>query len=212
VLDIDNRHNGDKTLQRLTDEYEIDLNHAITVNCSNGLHIYVTNLDLKNTAGQIGDGLDIRSEGGFVVAPNSLHKSGKNYSWKLIGETTKLPDEWFYSDTEDDDDLAAPRTSNGNSSVAESLKDIRLPARLTSDYVIPEGQREQTLFKWACRERGKGANAETIFDILITIRDMCCETGQEPVTNEEIRNIAICAASYPTNAEKGSQSFTPRNN
>ncbi len=92
------------------------------------------------------------------------------------------------------------------------LKDIKLPSQLTSDYVIRDGERGLTLFKWACRERGRGANAEQLFDILITIRNTYCEEGDEPVTDEEIRQVANSVARYPTNAEKELKYFDPRNN
>jgi hypothetical protein len=74
--------------------------------------------------------------------------------------------------------------------------------KLTSDYVINEGERELTLFKFGCRERGKGENSEEIYEFLISIRDTFCEIGDEPITDLEIRDIANSAASYPTNKEK----------
>jgi hypothetical protein len=37
------------------------------------------NFQVKTSAGQLGKGLDIRGDGGFVVAPGSPHKSGAKY-------------------------------------------------------------------------------------------------------------------------------------
>jgi hypothetical protein len=203
VLDVDNKHGGDKSLDQLLLEYEINLEDSISVECSNGQHIYATNTHLKNTAGVLRDGLDIRSEDGFIVAPGSVHYSGKVYQWNKIGEPARFPEDWFYSDSEDEEVSAGKQPSNtGNQAVQVRLKDIILPAQLTSDYVIREGERELTLFKWACRERGNGENAEQIYDILITIRDTYCESGDEPVTDEELRDIATAASCYPTEAEK----------
>jgi hypothetical protein len=203
VLDVDNKYGGDKSLDRLLLEYEINLEDSISVECSNGQHIYATNTHLKNTAGVLRDGLDIRSEDGFIVAPGSVHYSGKVYQWNKIGEPARLPEDWFYSDSEDEEVSAGKQLSNtGNQAVQVRLKDIILPAQPTSEYIIREGERELTLFKWACRERGNGANAEQIHDILITIRDTYCEAGDEPVTDEEARDIATSAARYPTEAEK----------
>ncbi len=213
VLDVDDRHNGDKTLAQLLHDYETDFNHVISVNCSNGQHIYASNTHLKNTAGVIGDGLDVRSEDGFVVAPGSVHKSGTLYQWNEIGEVATMPDDWFYTETEENEISSGKKSSNrSNQAAGEGLKDIKLPDRLTTDYVIPNGKRELTLFKWACRERGSGKNAEQIFDVLITIRDTYCEKGEEGVTNEQVRDIADSAAGYPTNAEKRLGSVDPHNN
>jgi hypothetical protein len=213
VLDVDNKNGGDKSLACLLHDYEINFNHVISVNCSNGQHIYASNTHLKNTAGVIGNGLDIRSEGGFVVAPGSVHKSGTLYQWNEIGEVATMPNDWFYTETEENEISSEKKSSKrSNQAAGEGLKDIELPDRLTTDYVIPNGKRELTLFKWACRERGSGKNAEQIFDVLITIRDTYCEKGEEGVTNEQVRDIADFAAGYPTNAEKRLGSVDPHNN
>jgi hypothetical protein len=36
---------------------------------------------IRNSAGALGKGLDIRADGGYVVAPPSLHPSGLLYEW-----------------------------------------------------------------------------------------------------------------------------------
>lgn len=208
VLDVDNRNNGDKSLEQLTYSYDIDLSHVISVNCSNGLHIYASNKHLKNTAGRIGNGgLDVRSEGGFIVAPGSQHYSGKLYQWKEIGELPTLPEDWF------EEDFIEETSKGANAIVGRKLEDIKLPKVLTSDYLIRDGERHLTLFKWACRERGNGANAELLYDILITIRDSYCEEGEEPITDDDIRFLADSVAKrYLTNSEKRLLSFNPQNN
>jgi hypothetical protein len=213
VLDVDNKNGGDQSLAHLLREYEINMENVISVKCSNGQHIYATNTDLKNTAGVIGNGLDVRSERGFVVAPGSVHKSGTVYQWNEIGEVATMPNDWFYTETEENEISSGKKSSNrSNQAAGKELKDIILPPRLTPDYVIRDGERGLTLFKWACRERGNGANAEQLFDILVTIRDTHCEEGEEPVTDEEVRDIAESASHFPTNAEKKLSSFDPRNN
>ncbi len=209
VLDVDNKNGGDQSLAELLHDYEIDFNHVISVNCSNGQHVYASNTHLKNTAGAIGNGLDVRSEGGFVVAPGSVHKSGTLYQWNEIGEVATMPSDWFYTETEENEISSGNRS---NQAAGKELKDVILPPRLTPDYVIRDGERGLTLFKLACRERGNGANAEQLFDFLITIRDTYCEKGEQPITDEELREIAESASRFPTNAEKKLSSFDPQNN
>ena len=249
ALDVDNRHGGDRSLAVLCDEYNIDFSGTLTVKCSNGQHIYLNNRYLKNNAGVVGDsGLDVRSEGGFLVAPGSVHKSGTIYQWNLISNPSTAPAVWFESaldneksDFDDeqsdfdnnqldsannDSDLDSPndesnieldsetnqsktdinqkktKSSFSKDLVKSKLLDIKLPKTLTSDYVIREGARELTLFKWGCSQRGRGATADEIYDILLTIRDTYCEAGSEPVTDAEIKSIADSVAQYPTNEEK----------
>jgi hypothetical protein len=211
VLDVDNKNGGDQSLAHLLREYEINMENVISVKCSNGQHIYATNTDLKNTAGVIGNGLDVRSERGFVVAPGSVHKSGTLYQWNEIGEVATMPNDWFYAETEENEISEKKSSNRSNQAAGKELKDIKLPKDLPSDYVIKDGERGLTLFKWACRERGNGANAEEIFDKLVTIRDTYCEEGEQPVTDEEIRDIAESASLFPTNAQKKQSSFDPQN-
>jgi hypothetical protein len=213
VLDVDNKNAGDQSLAHLLREYEINMENVISVKCSNGQHIYASNTHLKNTAGVVGNGLDVRSERGFVVAPGSVHKSGTLYQWNEIGEVATMPNDWFYTETEENEISSGKKSYNrSNQAAGKKLKDIILPKNLTSDYVIKKGDRELTLFKWACRERGNGANAEQLFDRLVTIRDTYCEEGKEPVTDEEVREIAESASLFPTNAQKKLSSFDPQNN
>jgi hypothetical protein len=211
VLDIDNKNNGDKSLVNLLAESDIEMNDVTSVNCSNGRHIYTSNTNLKNTAGVLGEGLDIRSDGGFVIAPGSVHKSGKFYKFNKIGKVVRMPEYWFVTDS--DEHSSEKKTMNkGNHVTGHSSKNIELPEHLTPDYVIPEGERQDTLFLWASRFRGKGANAETIFNKLMHIRDNHCQKGEEPFTDAEVRKLAdLVAASYPTNAEKKLNSFISLN-
>lgn len=49
---------------------------------SGGLHIYLATTEhFANSMSAVGPGIDIRSEGAYVVAPPSLHASGERYSW-----------------------------------------------------------------------------------------------------------------------------------
>ncbi len=84
VLDLDVPE-GDVTLARLEDEHG-PLPVTITVTTpSGGRHLYwkwpVNGPDIRNSAGRIGPGLDVRGEGGSAVAPPSVLASGRGYRW-----------------------------------------------------------------------------------------------------------------------------------
>lgn len=51
---------------------------------SGGMHLYyrMPRLDVRNSAGAVGPGIDIRGNGGYVIAPPSLHLSGRRYRWQ----------------------------------------------------------------------------------------------------------------------------------
>jgi len=50
---------------------------------SGGMHmLYVYNSALKTAANVLGPGVDVRNDGGYIVAAPSLHRSGGVYSWE----------------------------------------------------------------------------------------------------------------------------------
>jgi hypothetical protein len=80
VLDIDDReqHRGSDTLADLEAEHG-ELPPTVTVHTpSGGRHLYFrTSINVRNDAGKrLGPGLDIRGEGGQVLAPPTLHPNG----------------------------------------------------------------------------------------------------------------------------------------
>ena len=84
VVDIDAAKGGLESWEELQDLHgRVD---ALTCHTGGGgLHLYFqappTTL-LKSGAGEIALGVDTRAEGGYVVAPPSLHMSGRQYSWE----------------------------------------------------------------------------------------------------------------------------------
>ena len=63
---------------------------------SGGAHIYFRESaggDIRNSAGRLGPGLDVRAHGGYVVAPPSVI-DGKAYRWDITERAKVLPDAW----------------------------------------------------------------------------------------------------------------------
>lgn len=58
-----------------------------------GAHVYfkAPSVALKNTAGTIRPGVDTRADGGFVVAPPSMHPNGQRYEWMRYTPPAELP-------------------------------------------------------------------------------------------------------------------------
>ena len=63
---------------------------------SGGLHYYFSyrHDDVRNSAGRLGPGLDVRGRGGYVVAPPSVLRNGHAYKWlRDMGNLADLPKE-----------------------------------------------------------------------------------------------------------------------
>lgn len=202
VLDADYRHGGGYSLGLLREECP-GLDETLSAVTPGGKHLYTSSAGFNQGVGSLGKGLDIRSDKttGFIVAPGSLHMSGGMYAWSSVSDLQPIPDEWL-SPGESKNTKGGKLAGN---KTGRNLAHIRIPNRIPPGYVIPEGERNDTLYKFACRERGRGASEQHIYDVLATIRDTYCQGSENPeddVTDAELRSIAKSAADYPTNAEK----------
>lgn len=96
VLDIDPRNGGDETLAALIEEYG-DLPDVPCVRTgSGGLHFFFR-YDGRRVA-KLGNGIDVKGAGGFVVGAPSLHVSGGTYEWirkPRAGEVLPAAPEWI---------------------------------------------------------------------------------------------------------------------
>jgi putative DNA primase/helicase len=101
VLDVDVKDGGQYSLDELEDDYRAALKNkfesvsgTLTADSgSGGQHYYFKYpLDYRigGSASLIGQGLDIRAEGNYIIAPPSRHQSGGEYSW--FGINTPIED------------------------------------------------------------------------------------------------------------------------
>jgi hypothetical protein len=81
VLDVDGKV-GKASLEALQDNHG-RLPKTITVETGNGHHLYFRcgGAGVGNSAGRLGTGIDVRGDGGYVVAAGSLHSSGAVYRY-----------------------------------------------------------------------------------------------------------------------------------
>lgn len=82
VLDIDPQHGGAQSLDELESRNEPLPRTVEAITGGGGRHLYFTYppRPLRNRAGLVA-GLDLRGQGGMVVAPPSIHPSGRAYAW-----------------------------------------------------------------------------------------------------------------------------------
>jgi hypothetical protein len=84
ALDVDPRHHGDQTLRALEDKHGALPQTWRAITGGGGEHVFFTSsAAIAGSAGTVGQGLDIRGADGYVVAPPSLHKSGRRYEWNV---------------------------------------------------------------------------------------------------------------------------------
>src|SRR5262245_4099309 len=88
VLDIDPRNGGDYTLADLETEHG-RLPHTVeSVTGSGGRHIFfqLHGVPIRKGTHALGHGLDIKTDGGYVVLSPSVHPNGQRYEWEASSE------------------------------------------------------------------------------------------------------------------------------
>jgi hypothetical protein len=82
VIDVDPRNAGDDTFQKIVGEYGPlpETVHAKTG--GGGDHYYFTHPGGR-VVGSLGEGIDVKADGGYVMAAPSIHETGKAYRWAV---------------------------------------------------------------------------------------------------------------------------------
>ncbi len=149
---------------------------------SGGLHIYLrypTGLDIRNSAGKLGPGLDVRASGGYVLLPPSLHRSRNRYRWADGYDPDNTP-------------LADPPTWL-LSRIAQPVTSIKRAPCLADGEPIKDGSRNTTLTSWAGSMRRRGMSEEAIRLALSHENATRCTP---PLDDAEVAKIAHSVAGY----------------
>lgn len=93
VLDVDGEEGWD-SLHRLEDEHRELPTTASVTTPRGGQHFYFRHpgVEVKNTAGFPAAGLDVRGDGGYVLAPPSAGPGGRAYEIDEAAEIVAMPD------------------------------------------------------------------------------------------------------------------------
>jgi hypothetical protein len=129
--------------------------------------------EVRNSAGKLRLGLDVRSAGGYVVLPPSVHPNGSFYEWIRKVPPALLP-AWLLAE------LTAPEArpaGNGE----------------PSHEPIPQGQRNSTLTSLAGTMRRRGLSQKAIEAALLEENRARC---QPPLPEADVRRIAGSVGRY----------------
>jgi hypothetical protein len=83
VLDIDVAHGGDSSLAELERRHGTLPASIEAITGGGGRHVYFAHPGgVVHNRVALAPGVDLRGDGGYVVAPPSLHASGRRYAWR----------------------------------------------------------------------------------------------------------------------------------
>jgi Bifunctional DNA primase/polymerase, N-terminal len=155
VVDIDPRNNGFNTLEEL-DAYNGRMpdDNPLVETGSLGLHHYFA-LDAPLPKAAPFQGIEIQADGALVVAPPSLHASGRRYQWlrPLDSPWTPVPDwiRWAVEQTEEDHTPVVPLPNADQDDVLGALVASGL-------YLAPH--RRRGLHRVRCPWAGEHSNSD----------------------------------------------------
>lgn len=187
VLDVDPRHGGKESLQALVKKNGNFPKTLASHTGGGGYHIFFKNPEavLKNKV-NICPGLDIRGDGGYIVAPPSIHQSGKQYAWMHEFKDAEIfsAPTWLY-------DIL-------------SSKENGIPLSYNSSSEINIGSRNNYLFKLASKMRRDGFSLIDIEKNICLINQQNCKP---PLQKDEIEIICKSAHRYLPAKTNHSESF-----
>lgn len=147
VLDVDPDHGGVEALRSLIAQHGRLPPGLRARTGSGGWHLYFAHPgdSIPNSAGRLGPGLDVRGDGGYVIAPPSNHRSGGAYVFN--DEAAPVPDmpDWLLRSVRRQ---PAPRRDAEPIRIGEAI-DAWVQAAIAGEaarvLAAPEGARNATL-------------------------------------------------------------------
>lgn len=166
AIDIDPRHGGDASLAALEQKYGLLPQTLRWKTGGGGEHILFKypGGNIPNSAGAIGPGIDVRGDGGYIVAPPSRHKSGGYYELPedLSLDTPLAPlTPW----------LLALMKKGGSGSVTTEKRPIKDMVRER----VPEGQRNTTITRISGHLIAKMVDPGICLDLMLAFNDKYCK-------------------------------------
>jgi putative DNA primase/helicase len=190
VFDIDPRNGGDESFAMLEAEHGPFPDTVEVLTGGGGRHLYLqqpAGRELRSRSG-IYPGIDIKCEGGYVIAPRSNHASGAFYEWEAS------------SDPFDDDNQVAV------AAVPEwLLQQLQEKVAVAEPIAgkIGEGKRNDELASLAGTLRRRGCSPDEIFAAISAVNENRCNP---PLPDDEVLAIAKSIARYaPDQAAKDIQ-------
>lgn len=189
VIDIDPDHGGDDTWHALIVQHGDYPETIESLTPRGGRHIYFLLPDgcvIRNSAGKLGPGVDVRGDGGYVVAPPSVGQNGRGYEWEI-------------SSNPDDGAVAAPlpgwlreliEDKPGRPAAIVGAVSQGLPQG------IPQGQRNSHMASLAGTMRRRGMSEAAILAALTAENERC----EPPLPLDEVHAIARSVARYAPGA------------
>ena len=177
VVDIDPATGGDESLDMLELEHgKLPLTPTVLTG-GGGTHRYFAFTGKVKNKVALEPGIDIRSEGAYVVAPPSVHPSGRRWEWEAssrIDEMDMAPaPEWLVGR------LLEPTGAQRSQANGPTIDRVDADGVLAG---VPAGERHAALFRYAAHLRSQNVVTKAEAEILVAQAAANCKP---PYTDED---------------------------
>jgi hypothetical protein len=172
VLDVDPRHNGEESLKFLEQQHSSLPATVEAITGGGGRHLYFRmpeGIEVKCSAGDLGAGLDVRGDGGYVIAPPSIHPNGKPYTWSVDCAPLANAPTWLL-------ELTPRQGERRPDSHWEGI----------AERGLPDGMRNETLLSVIGKLIGAGINAALAHEL---VQSWNIVRGDPPENSERVTQL-----------------------
>ena len=183
VIDVDPRHGGEASLQELERSHGPLPRTVEAATGGGGRHLYFAHPGgtVANRVG-LAPGIDLRGDGGCVVAPPSVHSSGRRYAWVDARAPGESP--------------LAPAPTWIRTATAQGRHTQQHWRDLVRDGVA-EGQRNASLASLAGSLLWHGLDPEVALELLLAWNRQRC---RPPLPDDEVARVVASIARLHSSA------------
>lgn len=171
VLDIDPAHGGGKSLRNLTEQFGPLPATLIAHTGGGGRHLYFTaSADGRPMPSRVAlhPGIDVRAEGGLIIAPPSIHPSGQRYAWEDADQMPAPMPHWLVRL------LRSPAARRGHS--VQYWRDLAARG-------VEQGERNSTIASFAGHLFWHGVDPQIVKELLLCWNRV---RSRPPLGDEEV--------------------------
>ena len=188
VLDVDVKEHkvGDESLAELEKQFGALPDSVECLTWSGGRQIYFKypkDTEIYNSQSKIGKDLDIRGEGGYVVAPGSI-VNGRSYEW----EVSHHPDDAPVAD--------APGW------LIDKAVEVKKEKYKLPEGDIPQGAQDGEMFRFACSLKAQNFTPDMVRSALKEALGKCPQDSRKPFEEKDIERWIKSAFRYKAKSKK----------
>lgn len=165
---------------------------AVAITGGGGMH-YLYRTDRTSIHPSVNQelGVDVRADGSYIVAPPSIHPSGRRYEWQDPPDETPVAE----ADGNVYDFLDYVTRNGGQDETRKDNGKFKLPDH------IKKGARDNVLFKYASHLRAIGRSDEEIMASVAGVNALRCEP---PMDSRDVERIVKSACRYERGEDEAS--------